>query len=218
MIRAKAAILTLACFEAGVRPTSLDTSLWARFAQPCALAWRRDQQAADRIAEAVAEAVRTAAGFAAALGPETGPAADYWTALFRATYAAELRVEDKGRPRSILGHDDARYAALLPMAWREEGTPFEAEGATLRVRLTPDQRAARLAAWRKRRSMGRPFNVARLMKAAFTFEGAADYVAWKVERHTGYRLPLTPVAPPPPAAVEPVGALAAVAGRGAAVG
>jgi hypothetical protein len=30
------------------------------------------------------------------------------------------------------------------------------------------------------------------VRAAFTFEGAARYGVWKVERHTGVAVPLTP--------------------------
>jgi hypothetical protein len=43
-----------------------------------------------------------------------------------------------------------------------------------------------------RRTLGRPLNVARLAKAAFTFEGATRYAAWKIERHTGVAIPVTP--------------------------
>ena len=32
----------------------------------------------------------------------------------------------------------------------------------------------------------------RLVKAAFTFDGAARYAAWKIERHTGVPIMLTP--------------------------
>jgi hypothetical protein len=35
-------------------------------------------------------------------------------------------------------------------------------------------------------------NVARLMKAAFTFQGASRYAAWKIERHTGVPVEVTP--------------------------
>ena len=30
------------------------------------------------------------------------------------------------------------------------------------------------------------------MKAAFTFQGAARYAAWKIERHTGVPIEVTP--------------------------
>jgi hypothetical protein len=31
-----------------------------------------------------------------------------------------------------------------------------------------------------------------LIKAAFTFEGGASYAAWKIERHSGSRITLSP--------------------------
>ena len=34
--------------------------------------------------------------------------------------------------------------------------------------------------------------LARLLKAFLTFEGALDYGAWKLERHSGERLTITP--------------------------
>ncbi|HYD45199.1 MAG TPA: hypothetical protein VEA79_08045, partial [Phenylobacterium sp.] len=46
--------------------------------------------------------------------------------------------------------------------------------------------------WSLRQALGKPLNVARLIKAAFTFDGAARYAAWKIERHTGVDIELTP--------------------------
>ena len=40
--------------------------------------------------------------------------------------------------------------------------------------------------------LGKLLNIARLVRAAGTFEGAARYAAWKVERHTGVTVELTP--------------------------
>ena len=49
-----------------------------------------------------------------------------------------------------------------------------------------------LAWWKRRRRLGRPLNLLRLVKASTTFEGAARYAAWKIERHTGMPVKLTP--------------------------
>lgn len=43
-----------------------------------------------------------------------------------------------------------------------------------------------------RRLIGKPLNVMRLIKAAFTFQGGARYLAWKIERHSGVKVELTP--------------------------
>ena len=40
--------------------------------------------------------------------------------------------------------------------------------------------------------MGKPLNILRLVKASTTFDGAARYAAWKIERHTGVPVEVTP--------------------------
>ena len=39
--------------------------------------------------------------------------------------------------------------------------------------------------WRLRRAQGKLLSILRLVKALFTFEGGLDYIAWKLERHSG---------------------------------
>ncbi|MET0272968.1 MAG: hypothetical protein ABW360_08260 [Phenylobacterium sp.] len=192
VLRAKVASMTLAQFRKAVRGAGLDTTIWTRFVQPAALVWSDTPLTARAVAEAVADAAQTAGRFAAALGPAEGAAADYWASLFRETYAAEFRVEKAGREKTILGADEARYAALLPLAWQAAKIKFEAVHGVLAPKLKPAERQRLLSAWRLRRALGRPLNIARLVKAAFTFEGAARYAAWKIERHTGLAVPVTP--------------------------
>jgi hypothetical protein len=191
-LRAKVASMTLAQFERAVTGRGADTTVWTRFVQPSALIWSDSAATSQTVIQSVAQAARTAASFAAALGPACGPPAAYWTALFQQTYAAEFRVERGGRENSILAFDPGRYGALLRAAWREEGILADAEGETLAPALSRAQHRRLKAAWRVRRTLGKPLNVARLIKAAFTFEGAARYAAWKIERHTGLAAPLTP--------------------------
>ena len=97
-LRAKIATMRLATFAKAAAARTLDTTIWTRFVQPSALVWvARSRRPRTRVAAAIGDAAKSAARFAAALGPETGTADDYWRALFRQTYAAELRVERKGR-------------------------------------------------------------------------------------------------------------------------
>ena len=112
--------------------------------------------------------------------------------MFRATYAAEFRVEAGGRGDQIVDHDPIRYAALLPRGWDRAGIGYRETEGTLAPTLTPAGRRRILSEWTRARRWGKPLNVARLMKAAFTFDGAAKYAAWKIERHTGVPVPLTP--------------------------
>jgi hypothetical protein len=85
ILRAKIATMTMAKFAEAAAGETLDTTVWARFVQPSALVWRRDDEAAAHVVQAIAEAARTAARLATALGPAQGQAEDYWRALFRAT-------------------------------------------------------------------------------------------------------------------------------------
>ncbi|MDB5424174.1 MAG: hypothetical protein JWQ29_1590 [Phenylobacterium sp.] len=193
VLRAKVASMTLTRFRRAAGGAGLDTTIWTRFVQPAALVWSDGPQSAAAVTEAVAQAARTAAGFAAALGPASGTPAAFWNSLFRQTYAAEFRIETQGREKTLLAADAARYDTLLPLAWRAGGIEAATAGnGELRPGLSPADRRRLLRAWRLRRIAGRPLNVARLIKAAFTFEGAARYAAWKIERHTGVPVAVTP--------------------------
>jgi len=188
-LRTKYAVMTLAQFRRAMSAESMDTTLWARFSQPVACVRTRGDAEAQEVRAAIAEAVITAARWAAMLGPERGEPTDFWRALYQRTYAAELRVERGARADDLVARDAARYAALLPAAWRAGGLAFAvAEDGRLAPALSAKERAAAERRWRRRRRLGRPMNLLRLLKAASTFDNAADYVAWKVERHSGYRI------------------------------
>lgn len=191
-LRAKVATMRLTTFRGAADGKRLDTTVWTRFAQPAALAWKRSAEAEDAVVAAVAGAAVTAARFAALLGPARGTPAAFWRALFRDTYRTELRVERPGREDQIVRHAAAHWDALLPLAWQAGGVPFAAEGDALRPALDPAERMRLARQWRARRRAGRPLNALRLVRAVWTFDGAARYAAWKIERHTGIAVPLTP--------------------------
>jgi len=187
-LRAKVATLTLHAFRRAAEGRTLDTTIWARFVQPVQRVWAADPAAASAARDAVTAAVRTASRYAAALGPRRGPPEAYWQALFRRTYAAEFRMETPDRADQLIAPAADRFAAVLPLAWREAGVVFEGIDGELRVSRRPR------VAWPLRRAAGKPLNLLRLAKAAFTFDGAARYAAWKIARHTGVELEVTPFA------------------------
>jgi hypothetical protein len=179
-LRAKVASMTLAQFQRATSGAGVDTTIWARFVQPCALIWA-DEVAREAVIDSVTAACRTAAGFAQTIGPADAAPLTLWTGLFQETYKAELRVETAGREVSILTYDPERYELVMEAVWADEGRE-----------LSHDTKTGLLKAWRVRRALGKPLNVARLVKAAFTFQGAARYAAWKIQRHTGVRIEVTP--------------------------
>ncbi len=191
-LRAKIATMTLAKFMAAANGSTIDTTIWARFVQPSTLVWRRDDAAAAKVQAAIEEAAATAAKLAIAVGPERGSEGDYWRALFRATYKAELRVEKPGREDSILSLNADHFDGLLPEALEFAGTPFAREGELIVPQMTASERSRILRWWAKRRRRGKLLNIARLVRATRTFDGAARYAAWKVHRHTGVEIEVTP--------------------------
>lgn len=193
LLRAKVAVLATDQFARALQSGALDTTIWARFTQPVMLPFVRDDATRTAVGAMLAQAVATAARWAALLGPAEGPALLYWETLFRATYGAELRVEKGERGASLVSHAQDRYQTLLPLAWQQAGLAYESlDGGALRPRLSPAVRARGRRGWAWRRRLGKWLNIARLTKAAFTFKGGADYIAWKIERHSGVRLNLSP--------------------------
>lgn len=191
-LRAKVATMSLATFEAAARGTGIDTTIWTRFAQPSHLLVSRSPDIEKRVIEAICDCVRTAARFAAAVGPPSGLAEDYWRALFQQTYGAEFRVEKKSRVELILSRNPGYYRDTLPLAWRDMGFLALTPDGLLTPRMDAKGRATWHARWRRRRAAGKPLNVLRLIKATWTFDGAARYALWKIERHSGIALALTP--------------------------
>lgn len=179
-VRAKVAVVDLAQLERLVGPETLEPYFWARLAQPTALAWAADAAVEQRVHRLLARSVRT---LAAAARPLLGPAPtplELFERAFALTYRTELRAEPPGRAEEIVAAAADRYAEL--------------GAACLAALPAPDARAAGRAErlWARRRAIGKLRSAVRLAKAAFTFEGGADYLAWKIERHSGERLVLTP--------------------------
>lgn len=192
-LRAKVARMSLAEFAFAASGRGYDTTIWTRFCQPSRLVYARGARIAQAICSAVEDAVATAAGFAAALGPEHGNAADYWLALFEETYGAEFRVERISRAATVLEADPEHFDRMLPRAWRRLALLSDSPNTRqLRPNLSPPLRDGLLRQWRWRKRLGKPLNIARLVRAAFTFEGATRYALWKIERHSGVHFAVTP--------------------------
>ena len=181
-LRAKYAVITLSQFERSVGPGALLPYFWARFAQPTSLIWSRDEASRARVHAALALAVETLIRAAWPLFEAPPESVDFWARAFTETYRSELRAERKGRrAQQIYDAHPVRYDRLLA------ALPQGRRGATGRAA----RRRAKLAWW-LRRVLGKTSSVLRLLKAAFTFQNGADYLAWKITRHSGVEIELTP--------------------------
>jgi hypothetical protein len=120
------------------------------------------------VAATIAQGIRAASYWAVRLGPPGEGPGGAWRALFAHTYRLEIRPETRDRSGMVYESDAAWFDAILSAVQAESlaGEPV--------VRRH----------WLPRRLAGRPLNLLRLVKAAFTFEGGADYLAAKLGRHT----------------------------------
>jgi hypothetical protein len=191
---AKVAVLSETDFHDLNRAEASAVSVWARFAQPARLVWAADEGARKKAVIAISGAAPTLLNGALAHTAHDDELLDLWELGFALTYGAELRAERTDRPASVIEFDPDRYrlfgkAALLhttiPNAVREDGK--------VHLLADPEQRLIReKQRWPGLRRRGKLLTVARLAKAAFTYAGGIDYLAWKINRHAGTKIEIKP--------------------------
>jgi hypothetical protein len=177
-LRCKYAVISLAQFQEGMSRTADNVSLWARFSQQSRLVWARDATVIQPVATACAEAVLTMLSNALPLAGSHASAEAVWQRAFEETYRAEVRSEGPSRATELVNADLERYRRAYALARDVAGGSIASADTCA-------------AAWRRRRRTSKLLNFARLVKATFTFDGALDYVLWKVKRHSGVVLPVT---------------------------
>jgi hypothetical protein len=163
--RAKYAVLPMEQLAGKLKGDNANPYFWARFAQPMRLIWAKDTVARQRVYQLLARAMNTAQANAAQLSTATR-----WQTLFENTYRTELRPEGASRAKLIVEMQREYFETITKLA-------------------TPTVVSNR--AWSTRRWQGKLLSVVRLLKAAFTFQGGADYAAWKIERHSGVKIEVT---------------------------
>ena len=204
---AKYAVLSEADFRRECGPKAPTVSVWARFAQPSRLVWAADAAARESVVESVALAAPTLLSYAlpmvntssaqaepveavpfsssdkkdrastSSAQAEGEDALEVWRRGFALTYTCELRAERKDRSSSIVDAEPQRY--------RRFGEAAMPRGPAM-------SRAAGERLWARLRRTGKRTTVLRLLKASGTFAGGIDYLAWKINRHAGTEIRITP--------------------------
>lgn len=192
-LRAKYAVLSARHFQRGCSGW-YHSYVWARFAQPSRLLWARDDGARATVLDAVASAVRTFLREAAAiLAGEDVDAEGLWTRGLGLTYASELRPEAASRVQYLTQRNLPDYVRLTQAAAAElPDLRSPLPGGGYRIPGGPPRRRRARRRWWLRRWQGKVLSVLRLGKSVFTFAGGVDYAVWKIQRHTGVELEVTP--------------------------
>jgi hypothetical protein len=192
-LMAKVAVLSEADFHNLNRPSASAVSVWARFSQPSRLVWVCDEKTRGKIILSVSGAAPALLNAALSHMEREVGVIDLWQSGFAMTYSAELRAERKDRPASVVEHDNERYEAFGHAALHHTMIPNEIRGGRVYLMPDPERRAEReKARWPGLKRRGKMLTVARLGKAAFTYTGGIDYLAWKVNRHAGTDIKVRP--------------------------
>ena len=195
-VRTKYAVISLRDLERGTSPKWFHSYLWGRFAQPCGLLYSRDNETSRRLQLALAQALLTFLTRTLPALPGQLDTAAIWQQGLALSYQAELRVEKPGRAIHLYESWQDHYDAVTSQAMDELPFNVTREQRASRLLYTPriprHSRILSRAGWLLRRLQGKLLSVLRLMKATFTFKGGIDYITWKLERHTGMPIEVTP--------------------------
>lgn len=186
-IRAKYAVLSSRDFSKGTSVRWFHSYLWGRFTQPVALAYVRDRQAKLDTISNLAQAIRTFLARVLPHLPASSSIRDLWIQGLQLSYQAELRAESSRRSTTLIDHELDYYsvitmaaAPLMPFL-----TTVTKDKCHVQTSISGPARFISRIGWPVRQLLGKFLSVMRLFKALFTFEGGLDYIAWKLERHSG---------------------------------
>jgi hypothetical protein len=187
-LRAKVTVISLRDFERGCSDAWFESYIWGRFAQPTCIVQAREAASRARVEAALLNAARTLLCTALPSLPESGTVSELWEGALALSYATELRTERSGRAAELAQFAQAYYQQVTNYHAPSLPCDFSLSAAGpghYQSAPSASQRAANRLAWGLRRLQGKLLSVARLLKALFTFEGGLDYIAWKLERHSG---------------------------------
>jgi hypothetical protein len=190
---AKVAVLSESDFHTLNRPAASAVSVWARFSQPSRLVWCADDVARRTAILAISGAAPTLLNAALAHVEREVSVTDLWQSGFALTYGAELRAERKSRPALVIEHDTQRYDIFGRAALHHCMIANEVRDEKVHILSDPEGRIkAEQKRWPSLRRRGKMLTVARLVKATFTYANGIDYLAWKVNKHAGTQIEVSP--------------------------
>lgn len=201
-LRTKYGVISRRAFERGTSFRALHPYVFARFAQPARLLACRDEAARRYFVACLESAVVVLVGRIVYLFRRKGgrirfSLAAFWQEAFRRSYDSERRPEAEETIRGHYQADPERYDETGLLALRrlaELGRVYGLEeyprSVELRAPLGPVL-ISRLV-WQIQRFVGRTLGLVRLFKTAYTFGDWVPYVLWKLERHTGRQIELSP--------------------------
>lgn len=195
-VRTKYAVLSLSDFQKGTSKRWFHSYLWGRFAQPTALLYARNEAVIELVLKGFASSVLTFVNRVLPRIPSEFTARQLWGRGFELSYRAELRAENPEKRARLFDAAPQYYEDVTRFAVGAGPYQVTANDSTLptqyRSRITAGVRRVSRLTWVLRSWQGKLLSVLRLAKAITTFEGGVDYILWKVNRHSGVTVDVSP--------------------------
>ena len=192
-LRSKVTVISLRDFQRGCSRAWFESYIWGRFAQPTRILYSRNDQVHSEVENALLQAAQTLLRNAVPALPASGQLTSLWEQALALSYSTELRTERSGRALELATSAREFYTVLSRHHADALGFPFalhqdDANEWHYRTEIDSLRRRSCGWAWSLRRGQGKVLSIMRLVKALFTFEGGLDYIAWKLERHSGEKV------------------------------
>ena len=197
-IRIKYAVISMEQFQKACTMQWFHSYFWGRFCQPSVATFIVNSQVKKIIVDTVATSILTFLSRTVPCICESNDEELTWEKLWheglQMSYSAELRPEKAERAKRILRADSTWFKAVTPPAL--QALPLQVSVDTsgiIHCAFMP--RILRIKCrilWVVRRIQGKCLSVMRLAKASFTFKGGVDYIVWKIERHSGVKIEVSP--------------------------
>ena len=164
--------------------------VWGRLVQPMQLLMVASNVIQEELAVIRADAMLTFLHHTLPLAPAYCTIETLWRTGLAASYRTELRPEGPQRIAMLLQKALPRLDELTRAA--APALPLDCSDKQCLIHVRPRQRLLARLQWKGRMVLGKLANILRLTKATLTFQGGIDYAAWKVQRHTGHAITITP--------------------------
>ena len=151
---------------------------WARFSQPMSYIYVKNNDVRKWVADIQGAAATTFLHSVNQSVEGQISSESLWVTGLQLTYSAELRAESKHRAEMIYNDGRKYFDGITESLFAE----------TLHQLPINKMNFFTVLKWKTRKFLGKVLSILRLMKATTTFVNGVDYIAWKIERHTGERV------------------------------
>lgn len=190
-IRCKYAVVSENDFKNGTRRW-FHSYLWGRFTQPVAIIYSKNDASRNNALRNLAAAIQRFLSKTLPRIDKKGTVRDLWVQSIQLSYQAELRTESGQRAMTLIDDQPDFYTSVTSAALAKLPIQLTLDGenidSTYQTSISGLSRTIGLITWPIRQLQGKLLSVLRLLKALFTFDGGLDYIAWKLERHSGQKV------------------------------